>query len=42
MGLGILRFQHINDEVEHNNWLFTIKTKYQKELLKHLNSNNDN
>ena len=39
LGVGDIGFQHVNDEVEHNNWLFTIKTKYQKELLKYLNIN---
>jgi len=38
-GVGDIEFQHINDEVEHNDWLFTIKTKHQKELLKYLNAN---
>lgn len=38
-GIGDIEFQHVNDEVDHNDWLFTIKTKYQKELLKYLNSN---
>ena len=39
LGVGDIEFQHVNDEVEHNDWLFTIKTKYQKELLKYLNAN---
>jgi len=39
LGVGDIGFQHVNDEVEHNNWLFTIKTKHQKELLKYLNAN---
>ena len=38
-GVGDIEFQHVNDEVEHNDWLFTIKTKHQKELLKYLNAN---
>ena len=38
-GVGDIEFQHINDEVEHNDWLFTIKTKYQKKLLEYLNCN---
>lgn len=38
-GVGDIQFQHVNAEVEHNDWLFTIKTKYQKELLKYLNNN---
>ena len=37
--VGDIEFQHVYDEVEHNDWLFTIKTKYQKELLKFLNDN---
>ncbi len=39
LGVGDIGFQHVNDEVEHNNWLFTIKTKHQKKLLKYLNAN---
>ena len=39
LGVGDIEFQHVNNEVEHNDWLFTIKTKYQKELLKYLNNN---
>ena len=39
-GVGDIEFQHVYDEVDHNDWLFTIKTKYQKELLKYLNDNN--
>jgi dTDP-4-amino-4,6-dideoxygalactose transaminase len=39
LGIGDIDFQFVNDEVEHNEWLFTIKTKYQKELLKYLNAN---
>tara|TARA_Y100001958_G_C21188355_1_gene516997 strand:+ start:83 stop:1246 length:1164 start_codon:yes stop_codon:yes gene_type:complete len=38
-GVGDVEFQHVNDDVDHNDWLFTIKTKYQKELLKYLNIN---
>ncbi len=38
-GVGDIEFQYVNKEVEHNNWLFTIKTKHQKELLKYLNNN---
>jgi perosamine synthetase len=37
-GVGDIEFQRVNDEVEHNDWLFTIKSKYQKELLKYLNA----
>jgi len=40
LGVGDIEFQHVYDEVEHNDWLFTIKTKYQKELLNYLNTNN--
>ena len=39
LGVGDIEFQHVNNEVDHNDWLFTIKTKYQKELLKYLNAN---
>jgi len=39
-GVGDIEFQNVYDEVEHNDWLFTIKTKYQKELLNYLNTNN--
>ena len=39
LGVGDIDFQHVNNEVEHNDWLFTIKTKYQAELLKYLNAN---
>lgn len=38
-GVGDIRFQHIKNDVEHNNWLFTIQTTKQKELLQYLNSN---
>ena len=37
--IGDIEFQQVYDEVEQNDWLFTIKTKYQKKLLKYLNSN---
>lgn len=36
-GVGDIEFQHVYDEVEHNDWLFTIKTKHQKKLLEYLN-----
>lgn len=32
------KFQKIDPSVESNQWLFTFQTKYQKELLKYLNS----
>ena len=38
-GIGDIEFQHVNDEVDHNDWLFTIKTRFQGELLKYLNTN---
>ena len=38
--VGDIEFQYVNDEVFHNDWLFTIKTKKQKELLDYLNANN--
>jgi aminotransferase in exopolysaccharide biosynthesis len=38
-GVGDIEFQHIKNDVEHNNWLFTIQTTKQKELLQYLNSN---
>ena len=37
-GVGDIQFQQVIDEVEHNDWLFTIKTSMQKNLLKYLNS----
>lgn len=37
--VGDIEFQKVNNGVDHNEWLFTIKTKYQKELLKYLNDN---
>ncbi|MDG1709820.1 MAG: LegC family aminotransferase [Schleiferiaceae bacterium] len=39
-GLGDIEFQQVNNEVEHNEWLFTIKTKHQRDLLEFLNNNN--
>ena len=39
LGVGDIEFQHVNNEVEHNDWLFTIKTEHQNELLKYLNAN---
>ena len=39
LNVGDISFQKINDNVVTNNWLFTIKTKYQKLLLKFLNEN---
>ncbi|MDR4499387.1 MAG: LegC family aminotransferase [Candidatus Scalindua sp.] len=38
-GVGDIGFQTVLDDVDHNNWLFTIKTSHQTELLKHLNDN---
>lgn len=38
-GVADIRFQTIEEEVEHNNWLFTIQTKHQSELLEYLNAN---
>ena len=38
--VGDIKFQKIEKNVEHNDWLFTIKTRKQKELLKFLNENN--
>lgn len=38
-GVADIQFQHIKEDVEHNNWLFTIQTKCQAELLKYLNAN---
>lgn len=38
-GVADIEFQKIADDVEHNNWLFTIQTKHQPELLKYLNAN---
>lgn len=38
-GIGDIEFQKVINKVEHNDWLFTFKTKKQKELLKYLNSN---
>jgi dTDP-4-amino-4,6-dideoxygalactose transaminase len=39
LGVGDIEFQYVIDEVEHNEWLFTIKTNSQKGLLKYLNAN---
>lgn len=36
--LADFKFQKIDPSVESNQWLFTFQTKYQKELLKYLNS----
>jgi len=38
-GVGDIRFQQIPDDVEHNGWLFTIRTQYQADLLQYLNGN---
>ncbi len=37
--VGDIEFQQINNNVDHNGWLFTIKTSKQKTLLKYLNKN---
>lgn len=37
-GVADIGFQQVLPEVNHNNWLFTIQTKHQQRLLKHLNS----
>lgn len=36
-GIGDISFQSIDKEVDYNNWLFTISTVKQKELLTYLN-----
>ncbi len=38
-GVGDLRFQEVEDEVNHNCWLFTMQTKRMRDLLQHLNEN---
>ncbi|MAD96973.1 MAG: hypothetical protein CMB99_06560 [Flavobacteriaceae bacterium] len=38
-GVADIGFQEISADVSHNNWLFTIQTKRQKELLEYLNNN---
>ena len=38
--IGDIEFQYISDKVNFNDWLFTIKSKSQKKLLKFLNKNN--
>jgi len=38
-GVADIKFQTVLDDVEHNNWLFTIQTKHQASLLKYLNNN---
>lgn len=37
--VGDIRFQSVSDDVHHNNWLFTIQSSKQKEILDKLNSN---
>ncbi len=37
-GIADIEFQAVLPEVEHNNWLFTIKTGHQKALLQELNN----
>ncbi len=39
-GVGDIDFQEIKENIISNNWLFTIKTKFQKKLLRYLNDNN--
>ena len=36
-GIGDIEFQEVNNAVDHNCWLVTIKTSRSKELLKYLN-----
>ena len=38
-GVGDISFQSIDDSVDYNNWLFTISTSKQSELLGYLNEN---
>lgn len=38
-GVGDIGFQHVQDGVQSNEWLFTITTSLMEELLIHLNSN---
>ncbi len=38
-GVADIKFQKVNPEVSHNNWLFTIQTSHQKRLVKYLNAN---
>lgn len=38
-GVADIRFQEVGNEVDHNNWLFTIKTNHQTKLLEYLNAN---
>jgi aminotransferase in exopolysaccharide biosynthesis len=38
-GVADIKFQQVSEDVEHNNWLFTIQTQHQRELLKYLNAN---
>ena len=38
-GIGDISFQQVDNNVISNNWLFTIKTSFQKKLLKFLNKN---
>ena len=35
--IGDIKFQEISKDVKSNEWLFTISTKYQKELIQYLN-----
>ncbi len=39
-GVGDIKFQHVDHDVNANCWLFTIMTEKQKEVLKVLNENN--
>jgi perosamine synthetase len=38
-GTGDIRFQHVNENIDANCWLFTIMTEKQKDVLKILNDN---
>ena len=37
-GVGDITFQAVREEVEHNDWLFTVETAHQRPLLAHLNA----
>lgn len=39
-GIGDIEFQKVIKEVDHNDWLFTIKSKRKNDLIKFLNRNN--
>lgn len=38
-GVGDISFQKVENEVDHNCWLFTLRTSKMRSLLKHLNNN---